>query len=319
MAAATLAARHEPVLLQEVLQHLNISPTGTYIDATFGSGGHARAILAQLGEQGSLLGIDMDQNATERIAQLRLELPSLGSRLFFKRGNFSELASFARDLGFGAVDGILFDLGWSLDQLKSRPGLSYQDADSLDMRLSDDLPLSAADLVEQLGEADLAALLKNFGEERFSGRIAAAIVRERDRTPFTTAKALSDLIVRTVPRTVDKHLHPATRVFQALRIVVNREFENLASGLQAATDLLTPGGRLLVITFHSLEDRLVKRFLRLHSGHCVCFLSPTLCRCDIHRDFEVKSGSPIKPSPAELKRNRRARSAKLRVATRLER
>ncbi len=303
---------HVPVLKEEVVAHLAPRPGGRYIDATVGAGGHAEAILERSAPDGRLLGIDRDPSALEVAGE---RLSRFGRRVTLVHGSFRELGRLARAHTFTGVDGILFDLGYSSLQLEDpRRGFSFHAEGPLDMRFDPEAPVTAADLVNKLPEEELARLIARYGEERFARRIARAIVRHR---PIHTARELGELIARVVGRRRGVRLHPATRTFQALRIAVNDELNALEAALPQAIALLRPGGRLAVISFHSLEDRLVKHVFRREATDCLCPPHVLVCQCGHRASLRVITRKPITPSNEEVRRNPRARSAKLRVAERL--
>jgi len=302
--------KHIPVLLDEALAGLAVQPGGRYIDATVGAGGHAAAILLHSAPDGKLLGLDADPEAI-RYAQQALQ--PFGDRLVLRAANFRRLGQVARSLGFDPVDGILLDLGLSSRQLDDAGrGFSFSKDGPLDMRLDPDSDTTAADLVNHLAEDELADMLWRFGDERRSRRIARAIVAAR---PLTTTGQLADLIERTIGRR--EKIHPATRTFQALRIATNDELGALAQVLPQARDLLQPGGRLVVIAFHSLEDRLVKRFYQQEARDCICPPEAPICTCEHRASLRIVARKPIRPRPEEVAQNPRSRSARLRVAERL--
>ncbi|MDQ7028336.1 MAG: 16S rRNA (cytosine(1402)-N(4))-methyltransferase RsmH [Ardenticatenia bacterium] len=302
---------HIPVLCEEVVAHLEPRAGGRYIDATVGGGGHAEAILERSAPNGQLLGIDRDPAAL-KVASERLA--PFGSRVTLVHGSFRELGRLARTHTFTGVDGILLDLGYSSLQLEdARRGFSFHADAPLDMRFDPADSMTAADLVNGLSEDELAYLIAEYGEERFARRIARAIVRHR---PIRTARELGELIERTVGRRRRTRRHPATRTFQALRIAVNDELGALEAALPQAVALLRPGGRLAVISFHSLEDRLVKHFFRREAADCLCPPHVLTCQCGHRAQLRVITRKPVTPSAEEVRRNPRARSAKLRVAER---
>ena len=304
-----LEVEHTPVLLAEVIEGLQVKSGGFYIDATTGAGGHSRVILVASVPTGRLLCLDADPRALTRARQ---NLADFASRVQFVCANFAELETVAVESGFSQVDGILFDLGLSSLQLGSADrGFSFQKDGPLDMRFSDEGP-SAADLVNSLPERELADLIWRYGEERQSRRIAQAIVANR---PLRTSGELARLVAQ-VKRQREK-IHPATRTFQALRIAVNQELDVLKAALPQAVRLLAPGGRLAVITFHSLEDRIVKEFFRTESQNCVCPPQAPACTCNHRASLSVVNRRPVVPSAEEMTRNRRSRSAKLRLVSRL--
>jgi 16S rRNA (cytosine1402-N4)-methyltransferase len=304
---------HESVLLNEAVEALAITPAGWYIDGTYGRGGHTRAILAQLGTQGRVLAIDKDQTAVESAKQEWRDEP----RLDVVQGSFARLREFASQQGMlGHAAGILLDLGVSSPQLEDPTrGFSFQLDGPLDMRMDQTTGKSAALFLAETDEQTLIDVLKNYGEERFARRIARAIIAERRETPITRTQQLVEIVTRAVPKR-EPHKNPATRTFQALRICVNEELSDLAQVLAQAVDVLKPGGRLVVISFHSLEDRIVKEFMRGQK------LSEVLPReIPITEDKELKPiraiSKAIKPSEAEIAHNPRSRSAIMRIAEKL--
>lgn len=303
---------HQSVLSQEVLDALAPQAGGRYIDATVGAGGHSAAILQASSPDGRLLGLDQDPAALEVAAG---RLAPFGERATLVRANFRTLGEVAREHGFDRVDGILLDLGYSSLQMEDPTrGFSFTAEAPLDMRLDPDAPTTAANLVNRLSERELVDLIFEYGEERQARRIARAIVAER---PIHTARELGDLIVRVVGRRRGERIHPATRTFQALRIAVNDELGALEEVLPQAVALLRPGGRLAVISFHSLEDRIVKNFFRREATDCLCPPQILFCECGHRATLKVITRKPVRPAEAEIRANPRARSAKLRVAERL--
>ncbi len=302
---------HVPVLYDEVLAGLDVRPGQRYIDGTLGAGGHAAGILAASAPDGQLLGLDADPEAAEFARKI---LAPFGERLIVRVANFRRLSKVAEPLGFGQVAGILLDLGFSSRQLADAGrGFSFSLEGPLDMRLNPTQGQSAAELVNDLPEAELADVLWRYGEERHSRRIARAIVAAR---PLETTGQLADVVARTIGRR--EKIHPATRTFQALRIAVNEELEALAEALPQARDLLQPGGRLAVIAFHSLEDRLVKRFFRRQAQDCICPPELPVCSCEHRATLRIVTRKPIRPAADEIEQNPRSRSARLRIAQRLD-
>jgi len=303
---------HIPVLLAEAVEALAVRPGGSYIDATFGAGSYSRAILGSQ-ERTRLLAIDRDREA---VAAAEPVLRAAEARLTLVEGRFGEIARIARENGFDKVDGVVFDIGVSSMQLdRAERGFSFRNDGPLDMRMSAE-GTTAADLVSSLSRDELADLLRLYGEERHAGRVARAIVQAREQSPIRTTRELRRIVASALPPARDG-IDPATRSFQALRIAVNDELGELLRGLAGATSLLAPGGRLVVVTFHSLEDRIVKRFLRDLTA-----ARPTLSR---HLPGEARQertfaeiGGPIMPGSVELAANPRARSAKLRFGVRGE-
>jgi 16S rRNA (cytosine1402-N4)-methyltransferase len=303
---------HIPVLYDEVLAGLQVRSQGLYIDATLGAGGHAAGILRASAPDGQLLGLDADPEA---VSFARQALRRFGDRVILQAANFRSLKAVAATLGFEPVDGVLMDLGLSSRQLANAGrGFSFSADGPLDMRLDPSRGQRAADLVNHLPEAKLAELLWLYGEERRSRRIARAIVAAR---PVTSTSELAGLVLHTVGRW--GRIHPATRTFQALRIAVNDELASLAQTLPQARDLLRPGGRLAVVSFHSLEDRLVKRFCQEEARDCLCPPEIPVCVCQHRATLRIITRKPIRPGDREIARNPRSRSARLRIAERLSR
>lgn len=299
-----MKAGHTPVLVQEVLAYLQPRPGGVYLDCTVGGGGHAEAILQEAGETGRLVGLDRDPEALVVAAE---RLRPFGARVRLVHGDYRELSHLASVLNLTEVSGVLFDLGVSSLQLNDPSrGFSLTLEGPLDMRMdrSRGGP-TARELLHQLSAEDLTEIIRRYGEERWARRIAGRIVEERKRRPLTTTRELAEVVAAVIPRRFwPRRIHPATRTFQALRIVVNQELEGLAGALEAAARLLRPEGRICVIAFHSLEDRVVKHlFRRLAAPGAI----PGL---------RILTPRPITPRPAEVMQNPRSRSAKLRAAER---
>ena len=309
---------HLPVLVEEVMSMLAPAPGSLHIDATVGGGGHTERILEATNPDGRLLGLDADGAAIARVdGRLRTRF---GDRLVLRRANFRELRVVAPDAGFPAVDGLLFDLGLSSFQLAdAERGFGFRTGGPLDMRFDTSRGVPAAELLATLDTRELTALFKRFGEEPQAGRIARAIVASRSTTAVETAEDLASLVERVAPGNprVRRRIHPATRVFQALRIAVNAELDALAEGLAAAVDLLRPGGRLVVLSYHSLEDRIVKRFLAAERRGCVCPPELPVCVCGRNPRLRLVTRPSLTPTDAEIAANPRARSARLRAAERL--
>jgi 16S rRNA (cytosine1402-N4)-methyltransferase len=309
---------HLPVLVEEVMSMLSPAPDSLQIDATVGGGGHTERILEATTPGGRLLGLDADGAAIARVAG-RLQ-PRFGDRLVLRQANFRDLATVAPEAGFGAVDGMLFDLGLSSFQLADRErGFGFRTGGPLDMRFDTSRGVPASELLATLDATELTALFRRYGEEKQAPRIARAIVAERKTQPITTAEDLAALVERVAPGNprVRRRIHPATRVFQALRIAVNEELEALQDGLAAAVDLLRPGGRLVVLSYHSLEDRIVKRFIAAERRGCVCPPELPVCVCGRNPRLRLVTHPSLTPSAAEIAANPRARSARLRAAERL--
>jgi 16S rRNA (cytosine1402-N4)-methyltransferase len=301
------APLHTPVLLNEVLEGLGVKAGGRYVDCTVGTGGHARAILKRSKPHGRLLGIDLDPVAIE-VAECQLS--SYKDRVKLKYDSFAELKEIASAQGFVPADGVLLDLGLSSLQLESgERGFSFQKDGPLDMRMDPHGDITADHLVNDLTELELAGIIAEYAEEVRAKTIARAIVRNR---PLTTTLELADVVARAVGRR--RRLHPATRTFQALRMAVNGELEALSSALPQTTEVLGKGGRLAIISFHSLEDRIVKQFMVKESRDCICPPELPVCKCGHERKLKILTKKPVRPSSEEVRHNPRSRSAKLRIA-----
>jgi 16S rRNA (cytosine1402-N4)-methyltransferase len=313
-----MEAMHTPVLADEVMSMLAPAPGSLQIDATLGGGGHTERILEATDPDGRLLGIDADGAAIASVAgRLR---PRFGDRLVLRQANFRELEAIAREAGFEQVDGALFDLGLSSDQLADTDrGFGFRAGGPLDMRFDTRRGVPASELLASLDVNELAALFRRYGEEPKAGRIARAIVDTRRTAPIATAEELAALIERVLPPNPrqPRRTHPATRVFQALRIAVNEELDALEAGLAAALDLLRPGGRLVVLSYHSLEDRIVKRFLAAERRGCVCPPEIPVCVCGRNPRLRLLTRPSLTPTAEEIAANPRARSARMRAAERL--
>jgi 16S rRNA (cytosine1402-N4)-methyltransferase len=308
---------HLPVLVEEVMSTLAPAPGSLQIDATVGGGGHTERILEATDPDGRLLGLDADGAAIARVGQ---RLARFGDRLVLRQANFRELSAVAPKAGFSAVDGCLFDLGLSSFQLADTGrGFSFRADGALDMRFDASRGVPASELIATLDTAELTALFRRYGEEPFAPRIARAIVEARRTAPVSTAEELAAVVERVAPRAPRgrRPIHPATRVFQALRIAVNEELEALAEGLAAAVELLRPGGRLVVLSYHSLEDRIVKRFFQAERRGCVCPPELPVCVCGRNPRLRLVTRPSLTPSTDEIAANPRARSARLRAAERI--
>lgn len=305
-------AVHTPVLRREVVDLLRPVPGGRYVDATVGAGGHAEAILSAAGPGARLLGLDADGEILEHA---RARLAGYGERVVLVQENFADLLRAARWSGFDAADGVLFDLGVSSLQLdRAERGFSFQVDAPLDMRLDQRQGDTAASLLATLDERALAGLLRRYGEEPRAGAIARAIGAARRGAPIETTGQLAEIVARVVP---GGRIHPATRTFQALRIAVNQELDHLASALRQAHELVQNGGRLAIISFHSLEDRIVKQYLAQQASPCSCPRDLPICVCRRRPSLELVTRKSVTPGAAEVAANPRARSARLRVAARL--
>ncbi|NIM04651.1 MAG: 16S rRNA (cytosine(1402)-N(4))-methyltransferase RsmH [Armatimonadetes bacterium] len=311
-----MAEFHIPVMLTEVLRFLEPRDGQTFVDCTVGGGGHALQILKRIVPAGRLVGIDRDEAALRAAAD---RLAEYSSNLTLVRGNFSDLRAIAYGLGIQAVDGVLFDLGVSSHQLESAErGFSFRYDAPLDMRMDTAQALTARELVNSLSERRLAELIWRHGEDRWAKRIAKFIVDRRARRPVETTGQLVEAILAAVPaRARGGAIHLATRTFQALRIAVNNELESLRAGLEGAIQLLTPGGGICILSYHSLEDRIAKRSLVAHSGRCVCPPALPACVCGAKKELEILTKRPVVPSAEEIAANPRARSARLRAARKL--
>jgi 16S rRNA (cytosine1402-N4)-methyltransferase len=310
--------QHLPVLAEEVMSMLAPAPGSLQIDATLGGGGHTERILGATNPDGRLLGLDADGAAIARVER-RLR-PRFGDRLVLRQANFRDLATVAPTAGFELVDGLLFDLGLSSFQLAdAERGFGIRTGGPLDMRFDPSRGVPAAELLATLDATELAALFRRFGEEPQAARIGRAIVTSRRTAPIATAEELVALVQRVAPGSPRgrRRIHPATRVFQALRIAVNEELDALQDGLAAAVDLLRPGGRLVVLSYHSLEDRIVKRFIAAERRGCICPPELPVCVCGRNPRLRMVTRPSLTPTAAEIAANPRARSARLRAAERL--
>jgi len=303
--------KHIPVLLNEAIEGLQPQPGGCFVDCTVGLGGHAILILERISPSGRLLGIDADPEAI-KVAQIKLS--DYGETITLVNDNFTNLATICSKYHFHPVDGILFDLGVSSLQLDTaQRGFSFQLEAPLDMRFDPSQGLTAADIVNTFSEQELAQLIERYGEERHSRRIARHIVQSR---PITTTSELARAMVQILGSKHTK-IHPTTRTFMALRIAINSELQNLELALKQTINLLRPGGRLVVISYHSLEDRIVKQFMRREASSCLCPPGTVICCCGHVPTLKLISRKVIKPTSLEIESNPRSRSAKLRIAERL--
>ena len=307
--------RHVSVLLSECIENLNIRPDGIYVDGTLGLGGHSYEIASRL-RKGRLIGIDRDPSAIERAGK-RLE--PFRDRITLVHGNFGDVAQILDELGIAGVDGMLFDLGVSSPQLdEAERGFSYMLEAPLDMRMDSTAALSAYEVVNTWSEERLNRILWDYGEERYARRITAAILAAREKAPIQSTAELVEIIRGAMPAAaLREKQHPAKRSFQAIRIAVNDELGEVERMMETAPDKLNPGGRLCVISFHSLEDRIVKTGIARRENGCTCPREAPVCTCGFVRTLRSVSRKPILPSEEEIERNPRSRSAKLRVAERV--
>lgn len=311
MSFAVMLPIHKPVMLYEVIEALQVQPGKRYVDCTLGTGGHAEAILRRILPHGQLLGIDMD---IEAINIARNRLAEFQDNMILVHGNFANLRRICEENNFLPVHGILFDLGVSSTQLDTaKRGFSFRYDAPLDMRFNQEEALTAADIVNTFPEQELNHLIRSYGEEKYSRLIARQIVRNR---PITSTLHLARIIEQAIGHRYIK-IHPATKTFLALRIAVNRELENLTMALVQTLDCLESGGRLVVISYHSLEDRIVKQFMSKESKGCICPPETPVCQCNHTARLRIISTKVITPSIAEVKDNPRSRSAKLRIAERV--
>ena len=304
---------HKSVLLNETVEYLHINPDGIYVDGTLGGAGHALEIAKRLSPSGRLIGIDQDEDALDAAAK---RLNSYQDRVTAVHSNYCRIREVLSDLGIRGADGILLDLGVSSFQLDTpERGFTYREGDSpLDMRMDRQTKLTAADIVNRYSEAELIRVIRDYGEERFAGKIARNIVKARMKQPIRTSGELAELIRASIPAKARlTGGHPAKRTYQALRIELNRELEVLQDSLDDMIDLLCPGGRICIITFHSLEDRIVKANFRKNEHPCTCPKEFPVCICGKIPKGRCVTHKPVVPGEKELELNSRAKSAKLRV------
>lgn len=304
--------KHKSVLLNETIDGLNIKPDGIYVDGTLGGGGHAYEVCRRLGEKGSIVGIDQDAAAIEA-ASARLK--DFGEKVTIVRSNYCDMKSKLHELGIDKVDGIVLDLGVSSYQLDTAErGFSYREDAPLDMRMDTRQKMTARDIVNDYTEADLYRVIRDYGEDKFAKNIAKHIVQARAVKPVETTAELSEIIRASIPMKFQKKSgHPAKRTFQAIRIELNRELDVLRDSLDDMIDQLNPGGRLCIITFHSLEDRIVKSAFRKNENPCTCPPDFPVCVCGKKSKGSIITKKPILPSEEELEYNSRSKSAKLRI------
>lgn len=308
---------HYSVLLNETIENLNIKPDGIYVDGTLGGGGHAYQVASRLSEKGRLIGIDQDADA---IAAAGERLKEFGDKITIIRSNYANMKEELHRIGVEKVDGIVLDLGVSSFQLDTpERGFTYRDENApLDMRMDDRQSLTAKDIVNGYSEMDLYRIIRDYGEDKFAKNIAKHIVQERAKKPIETTGELTEIIRASIPMKVQvTGGHPAKRTFQAIRIELNKELEVLQNNLDDMIDLLNPGGRICIITFHSLEDRIVKTNFKRNENPCTCPSDFPVCVCGKKSKGKVVIRKPILPSEEELEVNSRSKSAKLRVFERV--
>lgn len=304
---------HYSVLLKETIENLDIKPDGIYVDGTLGGGGHAYHVASRLSEKGRLIGIDQDKDA---IAAAGERLAEFGDKITIIRSNYSNMKEELHRIGIDKVDGIVLDLGVSSFQLDTpERGFTYREPDApLDMRMDDRQSLTARDIVNDYSEMELFRIIRDFGEDKFAKNIAKHIAAARAKKPIETAGELTDIIRAAIPMKVQvTGGHPAKRTFQAIRIELNKELEVLQNNLDDMIELLNPGGRICIITFHSLEDRIVKTIFKKNENPCTCPREFPVCVCGKKSKGSVVGRKPILPSEEELEVNSRSKSAKLRV------
>ncbi len=304
--------KHTSVLLEETVEGLNVRPDGIYVDGTLGGGGHAYEVCARLSSKGRFIGIDQDEAAIEAAG---IRLRDFGERVTVVRSNYCDMKSQLQNLGIDKVDGIVLDLGVSSYQLDTAErGFSYRVDAPLDMRMDRRQEMTARDIVNDYSEMDLFRIIRDYGEDKFAKNIAKHIVMEREKGTIETTGQLIEIIKRAIPMKFQKTAgHPAKRTFQAIRIELNRELEVLRDTLDDMIDLLNPGGRICIITFHSLEDRIVKGIFKKNEDPCVCPSHFPVCVCGNVSKGNVITRKPILPSEEELEANSRSKSAKLRI------
>ena len=304
--------QHKSVLLEETIEGLHIRPDGTYVDGTLGGGGHAYEIAKRLGDKGSIIGIDQDAAAIEAAG---IRLKDFGEKVTIVRSNYCEMKSQLQRLGIDRVDGIILDLGVSSYQLDTAErGFSYREDAPLDMRMDTRQERTARDIVNDYSEMELYRVIRDYGEDKFAKNIAKHIVAARSKAPIETTGQLSGIIRQSIPMKYQKMSgHPAKRTFQAIRIELNRELDVLKDSLDDMIDLLNPGGRLCIITFHSLEDRIVKSAFRKNEHPCTCPPDFPVCVCGKVSKGKVITRKPILPTKEEQEYNSRSKSAKLRI------
>lgn len=309
---------HKPIMLKECIEFLNIRPDGTYVDGTIGGAGHSSEILKRLGANGLLIGMDQDANAV-RAAEKKLSGIDTKGSFVIEHTNFENIREVIKKHKRDSVDGVLLDLGVSSHQLdEGERGFSYQHDAPLDMRMNRENPLDARTLVNTWSQKELTRIISDYGEEKWASRIADFIVMSREKKEIETTGELEEIIKAAIPAAARRTgPHPAKRTFQAIRIAVNRELEVLENLLKDVADILSPGGRVVIITFHSLEDRIVKSAFKELAQGCICPKDLPQCVCGVKPKVKIITRKPVTPSEDELQKNPRARSSKLRVAEKL--
>lgn len=307
-----MAFKHTSVLLEETIEGLNIKPDGIYVDGTLGGGGHSREIAARIGENGRLIGIDQDEAAIEAAGK---RLSEFGDKVSIVRSNYRNTKAVLASLGITGIDGMMLDLGVSSYQLDTQErGFSYRFDTPLDMRMDTSQSLTAREIVNHYDEMELFRVIRDYGEEKFAKNIAKHIVQAREKKPIETTGELNEIIRASIPAKMRAEGgHPSKRTFQAIRIECNKELEVLKDSLNELIDLLNPGGRLCIITFHSLEDRIVKMAFKQAANPCTCPPSFPVCVCGKVSQGKVITGKPILPGEEEREENPRSKSAKLRI------
>lgn len=304
--------RHESVLLNETVRGLNIRPDGIYVDGTLGGGGHAYEICRKLGDKGSIVGIDQDSAAIEAAG---IRLKDFEGKVTIVRSNYCDMKSLLHNMGIDRVDGIVLDLGVSSYQLDTAErGFSYREDAPLDMRMDTRQKMTARDIVNDYSEIELYRVIRDYGEDKFAKNIAKHIVSARGKSPIETTNQLAEIIRQSIPMKFQKKTgHPAKRTFQAIRIELNRELDVLRESLDDMIDILNPGGRLCIITFHSLEDRIVKNAFRKNENPCTCPKDFPVCVCGKISKGSIVTKKPVLPGAEEVEKNSRSKSAKLRI------
>ncbi len=307
-----MAFKHTSVLLKETVDGLNVRPDGIYADATLGGGGHAYEVCGRLNDKGRFIGIDQDEDA---VAAAGERLKEFGEKVTIIRSNYRDMKPRLHELGIDKVDGIVIDLGVSSYQLDTAErGFSYRADAPLDMRMDRRQKMTARDIVNDYSESELYRVIRDYGEDRFARNIAKHIVAEREKVPIETTEQLNEIIRHAIPMKIRKTSgHPSKRTFQALRIELNHELDILRDSLDDMIDMLNPGGRICIITFHSLEDRIVKSAFRKNEDPCICPSHFPVCVCGKAPKGKVVTRKPILPGEEELKSNSRSKSAKLRI------